>query len=156
VVEGRLRAWQTRGLATDDHRELRLVVHSAHPRRVEDGLARADHRRGRLEEEQRLLRHRLASLRRVIGVVAPDRDDLRGGRGCEQRRLGQRHGLFPLPGTRPGVAVEEPERLALLTRPGDGAGRAHPEVAFDTHGARPSASPDTGPSFPARSRARIE
>jgi len=61
---------------SDHDGELALVVEVLGLGRVHDRLERTDHGGVRLEEQQRVLRHRIAQFRCVLGVVAPDPNDL--------------------------------------------------------------------------------
>ena len=81
----------------DDHGELTLVVDVVrHPGRILDRLARTDHRRRGLEERDRrlvLVAAAAAHLLGVLGVVAPDRDDLARQHRSDQPYVEQRLGL---------------------------------------------------------------
>nr|BFE68392.1 hypothetical protein GCM10020092_016930 [Actinoplanes digitatis] len=73
----------------DHHGQLGLVLDLVRLRRDPDRVVRADHRGGRLDEDQRLLRHLVAQLGGVLGVVAADADHLAGEDRREQPDVGQ-------------------------------------------------------------------
>src|SRR5262245_47106450 len=80
--------------ALDHDAHFRFVVDPAGPRRNSDGVARTDHGRGWLDEDQGLCGKRFALLRRMIAVVEADRDDLgrRDRREHAHRREAARNG----------------------------------------------------------------
>jgi hypothetical protein len=101
VVERALRRHPPRR-AADDDAELGLPVHLGRRRRDLDGGAVAHHGVGELGEEDRLGRHRLAGLLRVVAVVEADADDLaRPWHGGHPRHLAVRR-PFPLDHRRAG------------------------------------------------------
>src|SRR5262249_49798225 len=75
----RLRRAHPARASADDHAELRLVIDPLRDARGRelDGPVRIEERRGRLEEEQWLLRRLVAELVRVGFVVAANAEDLR-------------------------------------------------------------------------------
>ncbi|MCK7518684.1 MAG: hypothetical protein MZV64_13670 [Ignavibacteriales bacterium] len=75
VRRGRRRR-DARRAPADDNRHLGLVIDPAEARGQPDRIAGRDDGRGRLEEDHRLDRQRLALLRRVVLVVEADGDDL--------------------------------------------------------------------------------
>ena len=77
-----------------------------------DRVARADDRRRRLDEHQRLGRQRLALLRRVVLVVEPDADDLRRLTGASSAVRVARDLVARLR-TAEQVALEQPPRSAV-------------------------------------------
>src|SRR5690606_11155550 len=62
----------------DEHADLALVLHTRRRAREHERSASPDRRRRRLQEQQRLLRHLVAQLTRMRGIVAPNADDLAG------------------------------------------------------------------------------
>ena len=97
------------------------------------GVAGPDHRRGRLEEHHRRLGEvdLAAHLLRVLGVVAPDRDDLARQHRREQPHVGRRH--------RVADDRERRERVPLDPPDGQAADRS-PSAAS------PSTTPNAAPS----------
>ena len=78
-----LRGGSVAQFAVDQQRDLGLVMHAAAVHRHPYGRPEIDHAGGRLDEQQRLLRHRVAQLGRVSRVVAPHADHFANGQSGE-------------------------------------------------------------------------
>jgi hypothetical protein len=72
----------------DHHGQLGLVLDLLRLRGKADLIVRADDRRGRLEEQQRLGRHLVAQLSGVLGVVSADTHHLARQNRREQPNIG--------------------------------------------------------------------
>ena len=145
----------------DDDAELGFVIDAADARRTADRIARPDHGRRRLDEQQRLGRQRLADFSRVILVVEADADDLRRPHRRQQRDARQpaaHRGAGGQPGERVAGGAEQLaaalDRVEAVTRP------AKPDKSFPsaTHSspqrAVSTARADGGLALPALSTAR--
>ena len=121
--------------AADHHRQLALVVDPLADRQELDRVAGSDHRRRRLQEQQRFLGDLHAELGRVRGVVLPHADDLRGQHGRQQPDVVERH---LLPGRQRVLEERAAQHADHVLGPGvDGAGRdpiavTEPEVTSAT------------------------
>ena len=105
----------------DHDGQLAFEIHALRLRRNADRLARRDHRRRRLEKNQRLLRDLVAQLRCMFAIIAADADDLARYDGREELGGEKRHRLEG-PGceTGPGIFFEgwqqslNPERARAI------------------------------------------